>query len=385
MSAESINGAAAGTARGHISADSHVIEPDDCYFKRIDPKFRDRAPRVTRHPSMGDVMSVDQGWAAVPLGLIAAAGRKPEELVLHGGLSLDDMHPGGWNPRARLEAQVADGVSAEVLYPSVGMLICNHPDYDYKHACFDAYNLWLAEYCATAPKRLIGIGQTAMRTIEEGIADLERIKKLGLKGAMLPGIPAVDDYWQESYDPVWEAAAALELPLSFHILTGGKGAHGRSEFRGPKINSFLTVIHANQDIIGAMIYGGVFERHPQLQVVCVEADAGWVPHYMYRMDHAFERHRNWMEVSKLSMRPSEYLRRNVYMTFQDDWVAFKVCGLMNVDRLMWANDFPHSDSTWPHSQGIIAKHTEELAEHQRRRILGDNCVSLYGLDLEDVR
>ena len=73
------------------------------------------------------------------------------------------------------------------------------------------------------------------------------------------------------------------------------------------------------------IFGGVFQRHPKLRLVCVEADAGWAPHYMYRMDHAFKRHRNWLppgqELSKL---PSEYFRENIYVTFQDDWVGWNV-------------------------------------------------------------
>ena len=80
-------------------------------------------------------------------------------------------------------------MGAEVIYPSVGMLLCNYPDIDYQHACFDAYNQWIAEFCATAPDRLIGMGQTAMRTPEEGIADLEAMKALGLRGVMLPGMP----------------------------------------------------------------------------------------------------------------------------------------------------------------------------------------------------
>ena len=80
------------------------------------------------------------------------------------------MHRGGWDPDARLADQDRDGVAAEVIYPTVGMVLCNHQDFDYKKACFDAYNRWIAEYCAAHPDRLLGCGQTAMRTPEEGIA-----------------------------------------------------------------------------------------------------------------------------------------------------------------------------------------------------------------------
>ena len=118
----------------------------------------------------------------------------------------------------------------------------------------------------------------------------------------------------------------------------------------------MSIIRGNQDIIGTLIFGGVFERHPELKVVCVEADAGWVPHYMYRMDHAYKRHRNWLGKGvNLSRLPSEYFADHIYTTFQDDWVAFRSADQMNWRRLMWANDFPHSDSTWPWSQEMLAE------------------------------
>ena len=194
---------------------------------------------------------------------------------------------------------------------------------------------------------------------------------------MMPGNPAVEDYDSPLYDPLWEAAVDLGLPLSFHILTGSQDTF---RTRGPKLNSFLGIIRGCQDILGTFIFGGVFERHPKLKVVCVEADAGWVPHYMYRMDHAYDRHRNWLTGSELSKPPSEYFRENVYVTFQDDWVAFQVLDLCNPRRIMWANDFPHSDSTWPWSQDVLSEHTKHLSEEQRNWILHDNVTELYQLD-----
>jgi predicted TIM-barrel fold metal-dependent hydrolase len=100
---------------------------------------------------------------------------------------------------------------------------------------------------------------------------------------------------------------------------------------------------------------------------------------MYRADHAFKRHRHWLPAGALSRLPSEYFRDNVYTTFQDDWVAFRMTDMVNVERLMWANDFPHSDSTWPWSQEMLAEHTEGLPERDRDRILHHNVADLYGL------
>jgi predicted TIM-barrel fold metal-dependent hydrolase len=216
-----------------------------------------------------------------------------------------------------------------------------------------------------------------MRSVDEGIEDLRRIKALGLRGVMMPGNPALADYDDPVYGTFFEAAIDLGLPLSFHILTSQQDSF---KTRGPKLNAFLSIIRGCQDIIGTFILGGVFERHPRLRMVCVEADAGWVPHYMYRMDHAWERHRYWLPAGTLSRMPSEYFREHVYTTFQDDWVAFQVTGLCNVRRLMWANDFPHSDSTWPRSQEVLAKQAAHLSEAERDLILHDNVAELYALE-----
>ena len=121
----------------------------------------------------------------------------------------DELHRGGWDPEARLADQDRDGVAAEIIYPTVGMVLCNHPDFDYKQACFDAYNRWIAEYCSAHPDRLLGCGQTAMRSPEEGIADLHAIQALGLRGVMMPGEPR---------------GRGLRLPRLRPVLGGGHRA-----------------------------------------------------------------------------------------------------------------------------------------------------------------
>ena len=332
------------------------------------------------HEKLGDAFFVDGMETPVPMGLVAAAGKKPEEIRLL-GVRFDEMHRGGWDPEARMADQDRDGVRAEIIYPTVGMALCNHPDFDYKQACFAAYNRWLAEFCGAHPDRLFGCGQTAMRSPEDGIEELRAIAALGLRGVMMPGNPAQEDYDSAIYDAFWETAIDLGLPLSFHILTDRNYAF-RHAARGPKMNGFLSIMRGCQDIMGTLVLGGVFERHPDLRVVCAEADAGWVPHYMYRMDHAYKRHRYWLPAGqKLSRLPSEYFRECIYTTFQDDWVAFKTADLMNWQRLMWANDFPHSDSTWPWSQQMLAEHKSDLDEAQSDAVLGGNVASLYRIDV----
>jgi predicted TIM-barrel fold metal-dependent hydrolase len=369
-----------------ISADSHITEPPDCYTAHIDPAFRDRAPHMITDDERGDVFVVPGMGRPIAMGLVAAAGKAADELTLE-GVHFEELHRSGWDPTHRLADQERDGVSAEVIYPTVGMMICNHDDLDFKHACFQAYNRWIADYCSEDPTRLLGCGQTALRSVDEGIADLAAIREAGLRGVMMPGEPgtlATDgtgDYDDPMWDPFWDAAVELGVPLSFHILTSRSSSFsGRP--RGSRLNGFLGIIRGIQDIMGTLVFGGTFERHPGLRIVCVEADAGWVPHYTYRMDHAYQRHRNWMapgvELSKL---PSEYFSEHIYTTFQDDWTAFRFADDMNWRRLLWANDFPHSDSTWPWSQEMLVEQTGHLTDEQRRAILSGNTAELYGIDV----
>jgi len=362
-----------------ISADSHITEPPTLYIDYIDPKYRDSAPRVVDDPDKGQIYVIDGMRDTIPMSLAAAAGKDPSTLSTRGA-KFEDLHRGGWDPKARAADQDRDGVAAEIIYPSVGMVLCNHPDMDYKHACFEAYNRWLKEFCDGLPNRLFGMPQIVMETPELGIEEARKAKEMGFKGVMMPGDPGYEDYHHTDYDKFYEAMVEMEMPLSYHILTSKKD--NLRDYRGPKINSFQTIIRGNQDIIGAFIFSGVFERHPKLKLVCVEADAGWAPHYMYRMDHVYKRHRYWMKCNELDRLPSEYFRENVYMTFQDDWTAFQLREHMNIERLMWANDFPHSDATWPWSQEMLAEHMADMTEWEKDRILHDNVAELYGLQIQ---
>jgi uncharacterized protein len=366
-----------------ISADSHITEPGWTYTDHVDPAYRDRVPVMTDEPPDGATFHVPGMSYKVYLALHSAAGRDSNQLAMK-GTPFEGLHRAGWDGEARVEAQRQDGVDGEIIYPSVGMLLCNHPDLELKKAWFDAYNRWIIEYCSADPTRLYGLGQTALRSPEEGIADLEAIKAAGLRGVMMPGTPGPAyekdgaDYDDPAWDDFWSASIDLGLVLSFHILTGPA-----YRTHGPKLNNFLSIIRGNQDLIGTLVFGGVFDRHPELQIVCVEADAGWVPHYSYRMDHAYNRHRTWLGGggAVLQRRPSEYMTDHVKLTFQDDWSAFRMAeaGLIDPKQLMWANDFPHSDSTWPYSQDMLAEQTASLAADDVARILGGNVVDLYGL------
>ncbi|MEE8166523.1 MAG: amidohydrolase family protein [Myxococcota bacterium] len=365
--------------RTRISADSHVVETDETYAD-IDPKYRDLRPRgVYKEERGGAVFTVPNLPLAdgVPMGLICTAGRPPERFKEP--VTWEQLHPAGHDGKARLAVQDEEQIAAEIIYPSMGMILCNHPDVDYRKACFDAYNRWLLGFCDSDPERLVGLPILGLRSTEEGLSELEEAKRLGFKGVMLSGNAAFEDYDHPSYDPIWEACVDLGLPVSFHILTT-RGDLGDNQ-RGPKIIQHLITTRGNQDLMSLFIFGGVFERHPKLKVVCVEADAGWAPHFKFRMDHTFERHRHWHDYGSITRLPSVYFDENIYLTFQDDYSVQYALPGMNPERVLWATDFPHSDGTYPYSIKVAEELAATMSETEERLIFRDNVAELYALSV----
>ena len=133
------------------------------------------------------------------------------------------------------------------------------------------------------------------------------------------------------------------MPLSFHILTSKSGRLGRATSAGRRINGFLSIIRGIPGHHGhASLLGRCSSATPRLKVVCVEADAGWVPHYMYRMDHAYKRHRHWLPAGASQQAPERVLPREHLRDLPGRLGGLPDEGLCNVRRIMWANDFPHS-------------------------------------------
>lgn len=364
---------------GIISADGHVCEPANCYVDHIDPKYRDDAPRIVQQDDGTDAFVVHGMRKPVPLGFIDGAGFGPKERADRAKtLRFADVRVGAYGGKERLPFMDQDGLAAEIVYASVGMGLFMHRDPEYKDACLQAYNRWLQGMCSEAPDRIFGLAQTAVLSVESAIADFARAKEMGFVGMMMPGDPVHDDYDHPDYDALWECATDLDLPVCFHILTSRAGSIDNKP-RGHALNNFLGIIRAVQDVVGMMVLGGVFERHPKLKLVVAESDAGWLPHYMYRMDHAAKISAEGGLIKGLSKLPSEYIRSNVWATFQDDVTAYHSIGPVDETHLLWASDFPHTDSTWPHSRRLIAEQASHLTEAQHQAIFRDNTASLFNL------
>ncbi|HEY7067765.1 MAG TPA: amidohydrolase family protein [Chloroflexota bacterium] len=367
-----------------ISADSHVLEPADLWATRLPVAYRERAPRVFYDEARDSWMF---GCAEVPPQAIAAsfvAGVAPDDLPAANQAGYAAARPGGWDPKARLADMALDGVSAEVLYPSLGLFMYWIEDPGFQAACFGAFNDWLIEYRSAYPDRLLGVPMIALWDAEAAAAELRRCHAADLRGALIWELPpASHAFTNPRNDPFWAAAAELQMPVSLHALTDWgctrraivDGLHGLERHRAS-----TGQIWEIQTALFDVIFSGVLERFPTLQVVSVENEYGWLAAFLKRMDRTFDRFRRDEPIS-LSMRPSEYYQRQIWATFFNDPVGPVTLPFLGDDHLMWSSDYPHQNSTWPNSRAIIERDLADLPAEQRQKLVRDNVARLYGMQV----
>ncbi len=371
-----------------ISADSHMMEPAGLWTERLDRRFSDRAPHVVK-TDKGHLFSAP-GVPPFPVAGGFGLGRSGKELGDHfRSHGYEAARPSGWDPVERLKDQDIDGVEAEVLYTTLGMALFGLADAELQQACFRVYNDWLAGFCSHDRRRLHGVALIALEDVGAGKKELERCAAAGLKGAMIYGCaPAQRPYLSRDYDPFWAAAQDLEMPLSLHVFTRGNQGAQPSVNRQPASEymnfsrAYVRGLHEVQDSLADIIQSGVLERFARLKIVSAENDTGWLPHFMYRLDHVYEKFGAFSEAAQpLTMKPSDYVRRQIWATFQDDPIGPALYRVFGENNFMWASDFPHTDSTWPHSREVIDTSFRDVPEDIVHKIVFDNANKLYRMGL----
>ena len=364
-----------------ISADSHVSEPTDLWVERVEKKYRDRAPRLVENPrDPKGAYFYYEDHAPHPIGIGLGAGKSPEELAqfLTRG-TYADARPGGWDPAERLKDNALDGVEADVLYTTLGFRIFWLKDAGLQQDCFRVYNDWLAAYCSYAPKRMAGLAMICLYDPKAGAQELERCAKLGLKGAMIWCSPPADQpYSSDVYDALWARAEEMRMPISLHSITG-MGRESQWDF-GDRYMRATVLSHEVERSFSVLIFSGVLDRFPELQIVSAENNCGWLPYYLQRMDRTFARGR-YAAGFKIQFKPSEYFQRQMHCTYIDDYVGVAQRQFIGVDRMMWSSDYPHQASSWPHSQEVVARDFKDASPEERFKITRGNVAKLYGFEL----
>ena len=369
-----------------ISSDSHVLEPSDLWTKGLPADMRSRAPRVFYNEQRGVWMFGCEEVTPQPITFSFVAGVDLDNLPEMHKAGYAAARPGGWDPKARLEDMITDGVSAEVLYPSLGLGLYWIKDPAFQEACFRAYNDWLIEYCSAMPDRLVGVAMISMWNVENAVAELRRCKDAGLCGAMIWERPPESHSFQNTdNDPFWAAAAEMDMPVALHILTD----HGITQWRvetnptGPARYKATVMMQFEIELaLFDFIFSGVLERHPNLKVISVENEYNWLASLLVRMDKGYERFRRDMPLS-LTMRPSDYVHRQIKVTFFNDAIGPMTAPYVGTDLLMWSSDYPHQNSTWPHSREVIARDLSDFSQEDREKMLWKNVVELHKLRIPE--
>jgi predicted TIM-barrel fold metal-dependent hydrolase len=384
-----------------ISADSHVNEPPAAW-ERVQKKYGDRAPKVLRDPPgvpKGTWLFVDGlppiGCSHYSKGLAVSKNKgiseveqeKHFESIRFNENYRYEDYPGGWDPAARLKDQDEDGVEAEVLFASPARFFYAITDEAYQRATFHSYNDWLYDFCKHNPKRLIGLALLSIIEPQHTVQDVLHYAKLGFKGVQLPTRIKDSGFYEPKYEPIW--AAIEETGMVVNVHTSSTQGEARTHFEGPREEAPWKRIAGvgnrqmpAQQFLGNVIFSGVFDRHPKLKVVCAEFDVGWVANLVQQIDYWFGRESTFdaeLNVNKLP--PSEYFKRNVSFTFQDDRAGVLTTPVYGTDNFLWASDYPHGVTTFPYSPDTVDRNFEGIDPTVKRKLARDNANKLYNLGL----
>lgn len=366
-----------------IDCDSHVMEPADLWENYLEPRFRDRAIRITTDPADGmETLLVDnQPLLKGVLAGLGGANLPRQSLFVPGMVKYaEGCPPASYLPEERVRMLDEWGVSAGVLFPTVGIL-WDVADNELAAAYARAYNNWVNDFSSRARNRVIPIAHLALQDAASALVELRRCLKLGFKGVFLP--PETINgrrFSHPDFDPIWRECEEAGVPVCLHVIVRFNRAPGLlgnfyqpGDFRavyGFALGGFAQVVPAAM----TMVADGLFDRFPHLKVLCVEAGCGWAPYIMDRMDQKNEL-LGWTHPTRL--KPSDYFRRNIWVVAEpEERTIGSVMDLLGEDRVLWGSDFPHIDSTLE-APRLIRENTAALSAERQRKLLGANARGVF--------
>ena len=373
-----------------IDADSHVNPVPTFWDDYLPREFTGRGPKfVPGGPDDNNDWMEFEG-ARKPLNLQSATSGQGKQFKPVGKMEL--LRSGNWEPAARLEDMDRDGVQTAVMYGG-GPL--GTADNDLYLASFLAYNHWLADFCAHDPRRLVGAAYLPMQDVGHAIAMVKDAAKRGLKAINIPAFPQSGaitqggfgaqvlaltgdpdgprQYDDAEFDPFWKVCIDNDMAVTIHL--GARMARpGQFKFLPNMVMSKLCMAEP----LAILVFGGVFDRFPDLRFGAIESGSGWVAFVAEYMDNIYDSQRPWLKLD-LKMRPSDYFDRNIYTSFIRDPVGISNRKLKGGSNMMWSTDYPHSETTWPQSRAMIDWQFDGVPEDEIRPIVHDNALRFYGL------
>ena len=373
-----------------IDVDGHILEPSDLWVNNIEPEFRERAMHMGvgedgleqwHSDGVGDVF-LNHGTSAN----MATVGRTKEwrqkNIFENPSVTWEEgreMNPGARDPDARVALMDEEEIDKSILYPSLGLSWVATKDPALAAAYCRVYNDWLVDFCSVHPDRLYPAIILPWTDVNEAVKELKRTAGVGPRAVMCPASPPHDrSYGSRYWDPLWAEFQDQDMPPALHVSAGGTPS---SSLLYPDITMpSWWVFSTSQDIqlsFMSFFQGGVFDRFPDFRLVVLESGTLWMPYILDRMDEKFEVISFTMESKE---EPSTYFKTRGWIAMEpEDEFGAITAELLGSDRLLWAYDYPHSDS-WTGPVKTLRESLSRLPEDDQRKVMGENALDLYKMN-----
>ncbi len=367
-----------------FDADAHVEESPETFADAyLDPEYRARRPQVVMLEEQGPVWAIDgrlfprrTGRGAMHFATPASFGETPaahtatkrDEL---GSITLADVD-------ARLREMDADGITEQVIYPTLFLAYPLTDDPGYGNALCRSYNRWIKHVCDRRPDRLMWVCVVNLGDVDAAVAEVRRARADGAVGCMILGSVGEDTLDNPELDPFYAALCDLDMALAVHVGWSSPSlASLYDNVYDSLVLPFTVTLFTGFLHITA---SGVLDRFPNLRVAFFEAGCQWIPYLIERMEHYYEvavERGRWPYRAK--RRPLDYARGgNVYFGFEVDEKLLPHCiGLVGDDRFIYASDIPHGDREWDSVTTFSSR--PDLSEDSKRKLLIDNGRRFYRL------
>jgi predicted TIM-barrel fold metal-dependent hydrolase len=376
-----------------ISADSHVAEPEELW-DRLPATLRAQRPVLETLPDGGERYTIEGSTISLPLR---------EELSEDDWAREYRRDPSGARDLDRRMADMAhEGVDAQVIFPEAGLgLGGGEGSREYHVAISQAYNDWVLEAFAPEPQRFRPAAMIPTDDAAAAFDEAERCLRKGFKTLFLPVAVPWLPYWHASWEPLWSLAEEANTPLSFHVFSGNvwfgtefaflpfltperfeatQKLHREVGDTPERYASTVVGMAAGMSPIIDLTGAGVLERHPGLRFAVIESECGWLAWTLAAMDSMQDKRRLYL--NKLPLRASEYFLRQGAVAITDDPVGLHNIALTGSDCLLWGNDYPHDEGTFPNRRKVIDSMRESVDAEPLAKILGENAARLYDFDLD---
>ncbi|HET7343746.1 MAG TPA: amidohydrolase family protein [Methylomirabilota bacterium] len=373
-----------------MDSDIHVIEPRDLWQRYMEPAFRDRAPRFEAIDG-----SDFEGWQfdgkvfpaffERPERRRLARVRKAKARARHIATGryrdpAEDL-PGN-DPLAMLQAMDREGIDVAIVFRTMAshLIAVDGLDPALSAATCRAFNHWLADFCEKDRARLKAAALLPLQDPRAAAQEARRaVSELGAVGLVLSNHMVNGRPWYDAaWDPLWAEAERLGVPITFHGIQMAYQEHLGRRF----MDNFALAHAAGHPVemmlaAGSLLTGGVFERFPGLRAAFLEASCGWVPWWLWVLDERVEKFGD-DERFALSLRPSEYFRRQCWVAVEPDEALLPhTLAALGDDNIVISSDWPHDDSAYPHAVDEFL--ALDVPAASQRKILWDNCARLYAL------